>query len=410
MRILVITSLYPRPAHELIAPFNRWQIRALAAHHAVRMVVPVPWTERVRDLRRRHVTPKIFENTDGLRVSCPTYYYPPRILEHHWGRCYARSIRGTVAAVVQEFRPDVLLGCWAHPDGWAAVQLGRAAGLPVVIKVAGSDVLVTTRKPRRRERVAEALRAADGVIAVSHDLAQHVIGLGAAEAKVAVIPEGIDQELFCPADQKTARQRLGLPADGHMILFVGNLLLSKGAGVLLEACAQLRDRGRVVRCHLVGQGKNQPRLLRLMERWRLHDCVRLEGARPQTELPDWYRAADVVTLPSYSEGVPNALREALACGRPFVATAVGGVPELAGAHSRLVPPGDASALADALAAVLEHPPAVDARVVGRLNISWEESGDLLAERLATAVAVHRSLGSVGSDESPRAASQLPEQV
>ncbi len=139
--------------------------------------------------------------------------------------------------------------------------------------------------------------------------------------------------------------------------------------------------------YVVGRGADAATVRQSVERLGLADRVTLTGPRPQADLPDWYRAADVVTLPSYSEGIPNVLRETLACGRPFVATRVGGIPELVrGPAGRLVPPGDPAALADALAAVLADPPPVT-EAERAVNVSWDESARLLAEHLR-AVAAH----------------------
>jgi teichuronic acid biosynthesis glycosyltransferase TuaC len=382
LRILAITTLYPGPTNETAATFNRCQLGALSREHEVRVIAPVLWTERWTSWKALTAPRCVQRTADRIRVSYPTYYYPPRALTHCYGQFYLASVRGTANRVIRQFRPDVVFACWAHPDGWAAVRIARQAGLPILIKVHGSDVLLITKGPRRRARIAEALGAADGVIAVSQDLANHVIRLGVEAGKVHVIPHGVDDGLFRPGDRAEARARLGLPAVGKVLLFVGNVLLSKGAGVLVEACARLRDRALPCHCYLVGEGRDAARVRALVGRHGLEGRMTLAGHFPPELLPDWYRAADVVVLPSYSEGIPNVLREAMMCGRPFVATRVGGIPEITPAGvGRLVEPGDPAALAAALADTLEQPPRVDLDVVRRLNISWEESARLLAARL-----------------------------
>jgi glycosyltransferase involved in cell wall biosynthesis len=171
------------------------------------------------------------------------------------------------------------------------------------------------------------------------------------------------------------------------VLFVGNLIVSKGAGDLVRACALLRDRGISFECRLVGQGSDATMIRRLIGVRGLDDRVTLVGVRPHAELVDWYRASDVVALPSHSEGIPNVLREAMACGRPFVATPVGGIPEIADpSFSRLAPAGDVVELANALATMLASPPRVDMDIVRRINISWEESARQVALELERAVA------------------------
>jgi glycosyltransferase involved in cell wall biosynthesis len=193
--------------------------------------------------------------------------------------------------------------------------------------------------------------------------------------------------------------RLGLPAEGNVLLFVGALLFSKGAGVFLEACALLRQRGLDLGCYLVGHGRDAGRLRALAGRLGLGDRVHLVGSRPQAQLPDWYWACDLVALPSFSEGIPNVLREALMCGRPFVATRVGGIPEIAHpSFSRLVPPGSATEFAAAVAELLAAPPQVEPELVRPYNLTPEESARQLADRLQDAAA--RSFPAAQPDRPP----------
>jgi glycosyltransferase involved in cell wall biosynthesis len=105
----------------------------------------------------------------------------------------------------------------------------------------------------------------------------------------------------------------------------------------------------------------------------LADCIHFVGSRGQAALPDWYRAADLSVLSSSSEGVPNVLRESLACGTPFIATAVGGIDELIDDPWRLTPPGDAGALAEAMARAMKTPSPLPA---ARMP-SWAESAEQL---------------------------------
>lgn len=383
MRILAITNLYPRPGYETVASFNRQQLRALAADHEMAIVAPVLWTEEWPDRWAGRRTPSSYRNADGVRVCHPVYYYPPKMLQHFYGECYLASIRPAVSRLLERFHPDVVLSCFAHPDGWAAVRIARDAGLPIIVKVVGSDVLVNAARGRRRRRIAEGLRSADGVVAVSHDLASQVVRLGVDPSKVHVVGNGIDRSLFHPGDRRAARARLGLPTEDRIILFVGNLLMSKGAGTLADACALLAGRGVQFTCQMVGRGPHEARLRALIARSGLSDRVYLAGARPHPELADWYRSCDVVALPSFSEGIPNVLLEASACGRPFVATRVGGIPEIADpATSVLVSPGSAVELAEALERVLDRGP-MDAGYAPAS--SWGESASRLAAHLSDAI-------------------------
>jgi glycosyltransferase involved in cell wall biosynthesis len=351
MRILALTNLYPNPWQPHRAPFNRNELRILAKQHEVRVIAPIAWTDEWSARRRGGaVLPRgrrhIFDN---ILVEHPRYYFPPRMLRGWYGRCYRWSVRRAFREALEQFRPDVVYTPWAYPDGWAAVELGHRAGLPVVIKVHGSDVLLLSRTPGRRRGTVDALQRADRIVAVSQDLADRMVDLGVDSGKIEVVYDGLDLEVFRPGSKADARARLGLNAEEPMALFVGNLLALKGVEVLLEACARLKTEGLRFTCRLFGQGPMRTRLELTIHTKKLEDCVHLHGCLTNEQLPDWYRAADVFVLPSYSEGVPNVLLETAACGTPFVASRVGGIPEIAELGvSRLVPPGDVAQLAAAL--------------------------------------------------------------
>jgi glycosyltransferase involved in cell wall biosynthesis len=385
VRILAITHLYPTPGSPAFAPFNRQQFAELAKLHDVRIIRPYPWPVALRDTLRATRRPPVHTTEDGIAVYSPTYFYPPRVYRHLYGAFFERSIATVAASLIERQQPEIILGSWAHPDGWAAVRLGQRSGIPVVVKVHGSDVLVLA-KGKRRARVAAALSAADSVVAVSEDLAAHVRGLGVPAERVRVIPHGINLSRFYPGDREHARERLGLSDRRRMILFVGDVLVSKGAADLVKACAMLRDRGVDFQCRLVGEGREAAIIQQVVRDCKLEGHVTMMGVCAHPKLTDWYHACDLVALPSHSEGIPNVLREALACGKPFVASRVGGIPEIADpAFCHLVPPRGIAELADALAAMLDQPLEVDAGRVRRINITWEESARQLAEAMKAVV-------------------------
>jgi glycosyltransferase involved in cell wall biosynthesis len=258
-----------------------------------------------------------------------------------------------VNQLLDSFRPDAVLSYWVHPDGAVAVRVARRLGVPSVIQVGGSDVLLLPEQPGRKRGVVHALREASAVAAVSHNLRAKLLELGVPQGRALVIQQGLKTSRFHPGPKDEARARLGIPAGERVLLWVGRMVPVKALGMLLLACARLRDGGTAARLYLVGDGPLLGALEGKCRGLRLSDRVSFVGSRPPDRLPDWYRAADLTVLPSLSEGLPNVLRESLACGTPFVASDVGGIRELgAGPPSRLVPPGDVDALTDALARAL----------------------------------------------------------
>jgi glycosyltransferase involved in cell wall biosynthesis len=380
MRILIVTNLYPRPGRETIAAFNRRTYRAIADEHEVEIVAPVAWTEKLRDRRAGHKVAWPYTNQDGLRVHHPTFYFTPKLASHQSGRWYEASVGATVRSVARRLRPEVILSAWVHPDGWAANRFARELGIPSVIRAHGSDLLVITGDPWRRARVVEALRGADAIVPVCRALGDRAIELGADPDKVQVVYEGIDLDRFRPGDRAGARRDLGLETDGPLVLFVGNLLWTKGVGVLADAFKLLKDRGIPARGAVVGRGKDEAGIREQIRRLGVEDRLILHGPQPHDQLPTWYHACDLLALPSDSEGLPNVLREAASCGRPYVATRVGGIPEIADPESSvLIEPRSPVQLADAIATLLARqsdPAAIAAR---SRSISWSESGRQMVE-------------------------------
>lgn len=380
MRILILTNLYPRPGRETIAAFNRRTYRAIADEHDVEIIAPVSWTEKLRDRRAGHKVAWPYTNQDGLRVHHPTFYFTPKVATHRYGRWFEASVGATVREVARRLRPEVLLSAWVHPDGWAANRFARELGIPSVIRAHGSDLLVITRDPKRKARVVEALREADAIVPVCRALGDRAVELGAEPEKVRVVYEGIDLDRFKPGDQARARRELGLEVEGPLVLFVGNLLWTKGVGVLADAFTLLKDRGIPARGAIVGRGKDEAGLREQILRLGLEDRLTLHGPRPHDQLPAWYRACDLLALPSDSEGLPNVLREAACCGRPYVATRVGGISEIADpASSALIEPRSPAQLADAIASLLARdfdPAEIAAR---SRSITWAESGRQMVE-------------------------------
>ena len=384
MRILTLTNLYPNPLQPERGTFNREQLRALTLRHRVEVIAPVAWTEELgRNWRGTYLPADRRTQCDGIRVEHPRFLFPPKILRSWYGHFYRLSVQSAFERARNRFRPDLVFAPWAYPDGWAAVELGHRADLPVVIKVHGSDILTLPAYPARQRRTAEALCRADAVVAVSQDLANHVVQLGADPGRVRVVYDGVDASRFHPGP---ARLEVG---GDPLVLFVGRLVPVKGLDGLLEACTQLAQSGVRFTCGLIGGGPLHSALTGEIRRRGLEGKVRMLGPLPHDSLPEWYRSARVVVLPSHSEGVPTVLLEAAACGTPFVASRVGGIPEIPlRSLDQLVPPGDATALAKALAVCLTAPRrAPDERISPTRRL--EDAADDLAKLFHELIAQRR---------------------
>jgi glycosyltransferase involved in cell wall biosynthesis len=348
VRILIVTSQFPLAGEPTRGRPLYQTARELARVAEVRVVSPVavyPSWARPRSY--------LFHPAEGATLGVDTEYvtYPalPIVTRPFNGWLCGRAID----AAVQNFKPDVVLSYWLYPDAYGAMCATRRRKLAFVAGARGSDIRVRDAISKRlTQRV---VRAADRLLVVSEDLGRLAASeYGADPARVRVIANGCDASIFHLQERAAARAALGIAADARLVLYVGRLVAEKGLRELFDAAGEVFRSTPRLQLALIGGGPLHDELAA-----RAADGsgppVRLEGAQSPETVARWMAAADLVTLPSYSEGHPNVLVEALACGRPAVATPVGGIPEVIDADSGiLVAVRDASALARGISEALER--------------------------------------------------------
>jgi glycosyltransferase involved in cell wall biosynthesis len=263
----------------------------------------------------------------------------------------------TARAVRHARRADVIYAHYLFPTGAAADVAARAAGIPFVLTAHGQDVRNLARTSVRRA-TAGPLRRAAGVIAVSEHLAGELRATGLALPPVDVVDMGVDLERFLPGDRRAARERLGLDPAGPLVLAVGGLTDRKNPLGLLQAFARVRAERPDARLAYVGDGPLAAALDAGVRRLGLGGAVARPGALPHDGVADWVTACDVLAIVSRVEPLGVAALEALAAGRPVVATRVGGTREVVPdpEAGRVVDPSDPWAIARAVLDVLADPP------------------------------------------------------
>src|SRR5262245_36591001 len=283
-RLLWIAGNFPHPAEPGQGVFNLRLAEALAEQVHVDVVAPVPWTGALDD---RHDQARAA--SDRLRVFYPRFWFVPKMLRRFHGSFLWWSIRRTVHGILRDTPPDAVLAYWAHPDGEAAIRAARAVNVPAIVMVGGTDVLMLTRDPARRRCIRRVLCAADAVVAVSEDLREKVIALGVDPNAAHVVPRGVEHACFSRGDRNQARDRLGLPKDRPVLLWVGRMVPVKGLDVLLAACKRLLGAGTPFHLALVGDGPLRTGLESDCRDAGLTDYVRFAGRVGHDDLADWYR-------------------------------------------------------------------------------------------------------------------------
>ena len=285
------------------------------------------------------------------------------------------NLSDAFSAVLETEKYDVL-----HSHYWisgkVAMPVAKKFGIPLahtmhtMARVKNMN-LAEGERPEPMIRVqgeTQVVAAADALIANTDAEAASLVSLyEACPDNVSVVSPGVDLYTFTAGSgRKAAREAVGLPQDAHILAFVGRIQPHKGPEVLIRAVAEMLNHSPHLRPKLItvimggasGSGVGEVERLKDLVSWlNISDVVRFENPVPRAQIPNWYRAADLVCVPSYSESFGLVALEAQACGTPVVATAVGGLRTAVadGISGVLVDGHDPRAWSSVLARLLQEP-------------------------------------------------------
>lgn len=328
-RVLVFSTLYPnaaQPNHGIFVE-NRLRHTLALGGIEVEVIAPVPFFPFTHPAFGRYATfaraPRV-EQRHGVQVWHPRYFVAPKVGVNVTPRFLYQAGLSVARRLMREGRRfDVIDAHYFYPDGVAAVRLGQALQLPVVITGRGTDLTLLPNLPGPRAQIQRAAAEASALITVCEDLGTRLADLGADPGRTIVLRNGVDLELFRPnPDRQAVRDRLGLT--GFTLISVGALIPRKGHGLVISALPDCPD------CTLMiaGGGPQGGQLEALARQLGVAERVRFLGEVPHHQLSDYYSAADVLVLASEREGWANVLLEALACGAPVIASDVNGTSEV----------------------------------------------------------------------------------
>lgn len=358
IKILVLTHTFPTKYNPIASIFLLNQLIELKKYCDIKVLFPHGYVPKIKLFNPYHrfSSVPLHEYIDGIEVYHPKYFMIPRIvfglrflniylsIESIFSYWASKKIADKIA---EEWNPDIIHMHGSLSEGWLAKRLKKKYKKPFLVTVYGEDITRLSKEMLSAPIIKSNLKEADAIICQSEFLKREIENLGIIDARFFIIPMGSKMDRFRPRDKYKERMLLGLPKDKKIVVFVGHLIPRKGVEYLIRAIkiASAKDKG--ILCCIVGTDHMKGRLQSLSSELGLNECVMFMGQKNHEEVPHYINACDILVLPSLNEGLPVVLCEALACGKPVVATNVAGNPEIVNDNvGFLVKPKDGGGLAE----------------------------------------------------------------
>ncbi len=321
-------------------------------------------------------------------VLFPRYLKAPGNLLLSWTTAqWCRIVSKTVAELNKSHPVSIIHANAGTVSAWSSIQAARRYAIPCVVTYQGSEVHAAFADRQKSWKLCrESFRLADLNISVSQSLQSILKEKVQPQGRCEVLLRGVDQTRFFPSWEVTKNP---------IVLFVGRISKLKGAWDLLTAWEQVIVACPFAELWLVGPDHTNGRFIREVRTRGHHDTVKITGPLPAIEVASLMRKAQILCLPSYGEGTPNCVMEALASGLPVVATGVGGIPDIVshGITGLLVEKGDVKGLADALVSLLSDPArcmrmGTEAHAYACSHLDIRATADRLVELYRETIRIH----------------------
>lgn len=322
MNVLVYTTLYPNKIEPTRGVFVKERIVHLAKHHAITVVAPVRYFPFILKSKVDE-----FELDNNIKVYHPKYFVLPWIAKWTDGFFLLISTFYITFKIINKNKIKIIDGHWGYPDGFSAYLISKVLKIPFIVTLRGSDINVFLKSGLRKILILWYLKQLKHIIVVSASLKDALVKHNVNASKIEVIRNGVDFNKFYIVDKVAARNKLGLHLDKQILLCIGNLVDIKGQDILLNAYKLIESQSRQL--IFIGDGDMKEALLRKVQtEFKYSKNITFVGRKAHEEIVYWLNACDLYVLPSRNEGMPNVIYEALACGKPIVATNVGGINEV----------------------------------------------------------------------------------
>lgn len=282
----------------------------------------------------------------------PVWYLPIDIFYKQLGHLHHRAANQIIQKNNLQF--DLVHAHATWSSGYVGARIKEEYNVPLVVTAHGYDIYSLPFKDAEwKKKIEYVLNTADAIITVSNKNLECIRRLDVGPP-VYVIPNGFRSDLFYPRDMAACRRMLGLPIDRKILLTVGNLEPVKGHIHLIEAIKIVVRIEPDLLCIIVGDGSERSAFEKQIQSLNLENNVHLVGRKVHDEVPLWINACDIFVLPSLNEGNPTVMFETFGCGKPFIGTRVGGVPDAISSEDigLLAKPADAVELAEKIVMAL----------------------------------------------------------
>lgn len=331
MKICVLTHTFPRFSGDVAAPFMDGVSRGLVAA-GNEVFVLTPWD------------PKFNRSNDAYQLKTYKYIWPNRFhllgysrtleadLKPHWWVYFLSPLMilfGIFALykLVRQEKIDLINVHWILPNGFIAGVVHKLTGVPVVSTLPGSDVFMAA-KPYLRWMTNFAIKNSAAITSNSPQLIKDLVELGADTTRCTPIIYGVDPEKFKKDNSRTKelREKFGYEDNDVIVLAVGRLVYKKGFHYLVDAIPEVVNKYPNVRFLLIGDGDQRQNLELQTKRYKLQTNIKMPGYVSYDELLHYYNLGDIFINPSIRDKAGNlddqnvALVEAMACGKPVIAT------------------------------------------------------------------------------------------
>jgi teichuronic acid biosynthesis glycosyltransferase TuaC len=347
--LLVLTPSYPNEDESfIIEMFVKYQVAELKRYFK-KIIVIAPVLRSFGYLKKDRLCKDY--TYDNVEVYFPRSIYIPIF----WlSKIVIDNRLQAVERCIEEHHLhfDLIHAHFTWPSGYIGVRLKEKYGKPVITTIHENGDWFDQEVGMNHPLINTAWSGADALIRVNR---KDVPVLKHYNEQVYSIPNGFSPA-FHPIDAAIARERLGLPGDVKIVFTLGNLIKRKGFNYLIDAMERVCSQRDDVLCFIGGAGAERGSLQGQIDRLHLGEKVRLLGSLPGDQLTLWMNACNFFVLPSLNEGNPTVMFEALGCGKPFVGTRVGGVPEVITSddYGLLVEPADPEDLAEKILVALDR--------------------------------------------------------